>query len=108
MFPSEKVPSINDRINQRKRQQKKTPDITNVFLKRCQEATAEINARIPRSKQLQIEGETLFSEAIQEYLAKGGTVTKIAPRWVSGSIGRNDEGEQLNYLELETSPHQRG
>lgn len=105
MFPSEKVPHVNDRINQRKRQQKKTPDITNVFLKRCQEATAEINARIPKSKQSQIEGETLFSEAIQEYLAKGGTVTKIAPRWVNGAIGRSEDGEELDYIKLETSLH---
>jgi hypothetical protein len=105
MFPSEKVPSVNDRINQRKRQPKKTPDITNVFLKRCQEATAEINARIPKSQQPNIEGETLFFEAIQQYLAKGGTVTKIAPRWVTGPIGRNDDGEQLDYLELANTPH---
>lgn len=102
MFLSEKIPSINDRRNERKQRQKVTPDITKVFLKRCQEATAKINARIPISKATEINGETSFPDAIQKYLAKGGEVTKIAPRWVSGSIGKTSEGENVDYLESES------
>lgn len=76
--------------------------------KRCEKLMASHNRSIPSKKLRSIEGETNFSEEINEYLKNGGRVTKFASRFAEGynakfanlhttSVTGEDDQEQSSY-----------
>ena len=76
--------------------------------KRCEKLMASVNKSNSSKKLRSIEGETNFSEEINEYLKNGGRVTKFASRFAEGyntkfanlhttTLTGEDDQEQSSY-----------